>query len=744
MTESAGRTECPWEEQETLETLQAGNLELTAGAAGILFTAASRAQPERTYTLTAPRFLVDGTVRDDFQYQSCQKLSDLPRGGTEHVLNYKTSGESMLLLAVTVRSYSGSPFIRFRYTLTSEGANTARLTKDGSKDSLRYFSVTQSRSAKAIAYSADDALSHSPQHKLETNSLRNNDLRSLQQIQLSHFDPVAHSYLPMQETYAASELYEGMRFVGPIALLEFEDRLLIAYEHGADHPNGFLDFTIRTQARSGQIEAEVGAVKGNYYDAQEIGAASPFTSVWFELGIADLSEEAFLHRYRQFFLEEAAENGESRKPYIYYNTWNHQERKKYFDGLPYLTDMNQERMLAEIEVAHRIGIDVFVIDTGWYQKTGDWEVNLERFPEGLRDIKALLDKYGMKLGLWFNPTVAAQTSKIYREHPEYVMSREGKPNFWGQIWETEESWGMCLASGYADHFIETMVRLNQELGVVYFKWDAIGQYGCDSSDHDHGTKSNTLIERADCYAYESGRQMIRIVEEVGKRCPEVVVDFDVTEGGRFVGLGFLSVGKYFLCNNGPYFHDFDIPGTTKIAPDTINAFFYPGAARSRVCRQGAKYDAVLPSILFLTHYLPDGPAISQANALAALVLGGNGIWGDLLSLSAEEVARLAEPIRHYKRVAQAVTNASPLVRGFAGSSPEVHEKLDAGTATGLVAFFTVAATETTYVTQPIAAEKLRDVKGALEWEILPDNRVKLRVALERNGAKVVFFSGELS
>src|ERR671926_160891 len=95
-------------------------------------------------------------------------------------------------------------------------------------------------------------------------------------------------------------------------------------------------------------------------------------------------------------------------------------------------------------------------------------------------------------------------------------------------------------------------------------------YGCDSPDHQHGTLANTAKERADCYAYQMGRQMIRIVEEVTRRCPGVIVDFDITEGGRFVGLGFLAVGKYFLINNGPYFHDFDIPRTVTIEPDTIN------------------------------------------------------------------------------------------------------------------------------------------------------------------------------
>ena len=75
----------------------------------------------------------------------------------------------------------------------------------------------------------------------------------------------------------------------------------------------------------------------------------------------------------------------------------------------------------------------------------------------------------MKLGLWLNPIVAAKTSKVYLEHPEYVMSSKGKEAFWGPVWETEDSYGMCLVSDYADNFIETMVRLNRELGVTVFQ-----------------------------------------------------------------------------------------------------------------------------------------------------------------------------------------------------------------------------------------------------------------------------------
>ena len=67
-------------------------------------------------------------------------------------------------------------------------------------------------------------------------------------------------------------------------------------------------------------------------------------------------------------------------------------------------------MLREIDAAHEMGIDVFVLDTGWYEKTGDWSVNPERFRDGMKRLKARLDAYGMRLGLWIGPTLAAGTS----------------------------------------------------------------------------------------------------------------------------------------------------------------------------------------------------------------------------------------------------------------------------------------------------------------------------------------------
>ncbi len=90
---------------------------------------------------------------------------------------------------------------------------------------------------------------------------------------------------------------------------------------------------------------------------------------------------------------------------------------------------------------------------------------------------------------------------------------------------------MCLVSPYSDAFAESLIRVAQETGVRYFKWDAIGQYGCDSPHHGHGTELNTQEERSDSYAFQLPLQLARIVEKVSAAFPDTIVDLDVTEGG---------------------------------------------------------------------------------------------------------------------------------------------------------------------------------------------------------------------
>lgn len=123
--------------------------------------------------------------------------------------------------------------------------------------------------------------------------------------------------------------------------------------------------------------------------------------------------------------------------------------------------------------------------------------------------------------------------------------------------------------------------------------------------------------------------MSKVVDKLSKAIPGAIVDFDITEDGRCVGLQFLSSGKYFIINNGPYYHNFDLaPEWKSVLPSgNANIFVQPGPARGWFVRSVLDYDKWIPSVLFLTHYQPDEPHNSQIINIASLMLGQNGIWG---------------------------------------------------------------------------------------------------------------------
>ncbi len=553
------------------------------------------------------------------------------------------------------------------------------------------------------------------------------EVGDLEELRLAVFDRIQHAHLPTELHYEA-EAALGRELPGPlVAYRQGADLVLLAYEHGAQTPNHYLAFWPTAE---GMLLA---SSKGNYYDGQPV---AQYCAPWIQIGFG--RELAALRQsYRAFALDGMDAGGDSRTPYIFYNTWHHQERGKYFHGRPYLADMNEQRMLAEIEIAHQMGIEVFVIDTGWFGVIGEWMPHPQRFPRGMQPIRDALARHGMRLGLWFNPSIVGKDSAILAEHPEYMMKSHGKDWALGDVWESGACYGFCFASEYSDHLIELFAQLYRTLGVTYFKWDGIYQYGCESTQHWHGTEANATEERMDAYAYRMGLEMVRVAKAVTAQCPGAIFDFDITEDSRFVGLGFLDAGKYFSVNNGPYYRCFDIPEEVRIDPDTVNVFFYPGAARPQICRSSVRYDGWIPSILFLTHQLPQGNDNDRANAAASLALGGNGIWGDLLALSPEEIGFWREYLSHYKDVRDCVTRAYPRTAGDVGGSPEIHEKLDPVRACGMVVLFAQAGGKIVHVTQPLESQP-QQIIGADSYVWRPDNRLELTVELVREGAATVF------
>ena len=341
----------------------------------------------------------------------------------------------------------------------------------------------------------------------------------------------------------------------------------------------------------------------------------------------------------------------------------------------------------------------------------------------------------MKLGLWFDPGAAAVSSRAYLENRENVLSAGGRTQK-GPVWETEESYRMCLVSPWGERFLEELVRVARETGAVYFKWDAVGQYGCDAPGHGHGSEANTPQERRDAYAFRIPLRLAEIARRLGERVPGALVDFDVTEGGRGVGLAFLTGGRYFLVNNGPYYQNYDVP--IDPAKDNWNLFFHAGPARTWITRPTYGYDRWIPAQLFLAHYFPDDPEESRLVNVASLILGHDGIWGDLLSVSAEGVERIGQLLGLWRQVRDGIAAATPVRVGEVGGSGEVHEKIDHATGRGAIVVFSTAPGRQRYVSaHPAAAEHWATPGTSVSYDLA--GHAVLDVAFDRPGAAIVFF-----
>jgi alpha-galactosidase len=619
------------------------------------------------------------------------------------VLEYRFRGtlreDPSLALELRFRLSDLSPIVRFKYVLTATKPHA--FSRSGAQDEVEYLATSFEGLPRA------------------------------REIRLSEFVELLHSYTLSERPVDPDDFEAGLGVMGPILVASDGRRtMLLAYEHGSQAPDAFLRFDLGRR-RSVALRG----VKGNYWRGQIVDADHPYETVWLQAGLVAGDEDATAEAYRRFVREELSANAETRAPRVHYNTWNFQERNRWWNGNKYLDSMNAERMLAEIEVAARMGIETFVLDTGWYEKTGDWAVSRARFPEGLAPLRAKLDAHGMKLGLWFNPNAAAVSSRVGAENAAFRMSWKGESKA-SPVWETEESYPMCLVSPWGEAFLKELVRLHRETGVGYYKWDAVGQYGCDAPGHGHGTAANTPEERADAYAFRIGLRLAEIAERLGEQVPGAVVDFDVTEGGRAVGLAFLTAGRYFLVNNGPYYQNYDVP--IDLQKDNWNLFFHKGAARTWITRSTYGYDKWIPSELFLTHYFPDDPEDSQLVNVASLILGHDGIWGDLLSVSPEGVARIGRILGLWRQVRDAMAVASPVRTGPVGGSGEVHEKIDHATGRGAIVLFSTAAGRQRYVSEHPVVEPFWATPGTTVTLDASGHAI-VDAAFAKPGAAIVFF-----
>lgn len=668
-----------------------------------------------TYAVSPPVFEIDGRIRETALSEITETVMlDLANGSREYRLRGSFRENDSLRLEIVFRVAPNNPVVRFRYRLLAR--ETSSLTKQTGEDNIVYARIGFG------SYSR------------------------FREIRLADFDEFTHQYGLTDNELRDEHFDNGTIYAGPLTVATGGGHAaMLAYEHGSQSTDLYVGF----QADASR-QLTLRGVKGNYCHGDRIDAETGYRTLWMQFAAVQRDAADLAEAYRMFALRHFSDNASSRSPYIFYNTWNFQERNRYWNKRTYLASMNLEHILSEIDVAYRMGIEVYVIDMGWFIKSGDWDVSLERFPDGLSRVKERLDGYGMKLGLWFDPKAVALTSQLYRTYEHCIVSWDGVREAPHPIWETEESVRMCLVSPYGQAFADKLIELAKRLGVVYFKWDAISQYGCNDPGHDHGDGNATAEERGHRFAFQLVLKLVEIAKKVSEAIPEAIIDFDVTEGYRCVGLSFLEAGKYFLINNGPYYPNFDVPRTDPGEFYNYNVFFQPGPSRSMLCRSAYAYDKWIPSVLFLVHYFPDDFAPNQNISVASLILGHNGIWGDLLGVSEEGVERIGRLLSLYKQVRDDITTSYPVTGGGVGRTPEAYEKVNPENGRGVAVLFASSfgqpfdrprPVKSTYITSKPVDRKIWHPSN-VEVSFDSKGRAVIEASFTEADAAIVFFGVE--
>ncbi len=137
-------------------------------------------------------------------------------------------------------------------------------------------------------------------------------------------------------------------------------------------------------------------------------------------------------------------------------------------------DFNTEKLLSIAKEASKLGIEMLVMDDGWFGKRnldncalGDWTVNEEKLPGGLKRLVDEVNKLGMKFGIWFEPEMISPDSDLYRAHPDWAIQVPRKtPTMGREQYVLDFSRREIL-----DYVYESVAKVLRSANIEYVKWD---------------------------------------------------------------------------------------------------------------------------------------------------------------------------------------------------------------------------------------------------------------------------------
>jgi len=192
-------------------------------------------------------------------------------------------------------------------------------------------------------------------------------------------------------------------------------------------------------------------------------------------------------------------------------------------------DFNAEKLLAIAKEAAGIGLDMLVLDDGWFgvrnddnSGLGDWNVNEEKLGCSLRELVERVNGLGLQFGIWVELEMISEDSDLYRTHPNWAMAVPGRePN------RSRNQLVLDLSRAEVRQYIKNVIdTLIQSANITYIKWDMNR-----SMDNLYSAAEPDAPQGVVRHKYMLG--LYEILEYIHQTYPEVLVEGCSGGGGRF-------------------------------------------------------------------------------------------------------------------------------------------------------------------------------------------------------------------
>jgi alpha-galactosidase len=213
-------------------------------------------------------------------------------------------------------------------------------------------------------------------------------------------------------------------------------------------------------------------------------------------------------------------------------------------------DFTEEKLLALATKAAQIGVELFVLDDGWFGRRdsdllslGDWVEDPRKLPHGLAGLSERVRALGLRFGLWMEPEMVSPNSDLYRAHPDWCLHAPGMPRLTGRN-QLVLDMGRAEVQEYVYQAVAGALTRSQ---ADYIKWDMNRNFSPAATP-----TLPPARQRETAHRYMLG--LYAVLERLTAAFPQVLFESCASGGGRF-DLGMLYYMPQTWCSDNTDAHD---------------------------------------------------------------------------------------------------------------------------------------------------------------------------------------------